>query len=285
MKFSSTIPFFSLVLCSQFLSAQTGSEIYIADLVITESGITLSNPKNITNRIGYDNQPSFHPNKPLLYYSSFNEDERSDIKVFNYRNGKTELFTQTKEREYSPTITPDEKFISCIIQRDDGAQDLGKYPIKGGSPTILVNNLIVGYHTWISPTQLALFVLGTPITLRVYDLETKKDSIVTSSVGRSLHKIPNRSSFSYVDKSSAQWKINSWTEFKIETIIETLPAREDLTWSPDGKLITNDGRQFYFYDPKKADGKWQMFYASEIKGVSRLAVSPDGKKISFVVAE
>lgn len=267
------------------LRAQTGSEIYLADLEISESGITLSNPKNITNHPGYDNQPSFHPTKHFVYYSSFNDDERSDIKIYNYKNGKTEPFTQTKEREYSPTVTPDEKFISCIIQRDDGAQDLGKYPIKGGPPVILINNLIVGYHTWISPSRLALFVLGTPLTLRVYDLETKKDSIISSSIGRSLHKIPNRESFSYVDKSVAQWKINSWTNGQTETVIETLPAREDFTWTLDGKIITSDGRQFFFYDTNKGDKKWQMFYASDIKGVSRIAVSPDGKKIAFVVAE
>jgi Tol biopolymer transport system component len=285
MKLSPIVLFFFLMAWGQSLHAQTGSEIYIADLEITESGISLSNPKNITNRIGYDNQPSFHPSKHVLYYSSFNEDERSDIKIFNYKNGKTEHFTQTQEREYSPTVTPDDKFISCIIQRDDGAQDLGKYPIKGGSPIILINNLIVGYHAWINPTQIALFVLGTPLTLRVYNLETKTDSIITSSIGRSLHKIPNSNSFSFVDKSSAQWKINSWTNGNIETIIETLPAREDLTWTPDGKIITSDGRQFFFYDPQKEDGQWQMFYASDIKGVSRLAASPDGKKIAFVVAE
>ena len=80
------------------VNAQTGSEIYLADLDITDAGITLSNPKNITNHKGYDNQPFFHPDKHLLYYSSFNDEERSDIKVFNYKNNKTELFTQTKER-------------------------------------------------------------------------------------------------------------------------------------------------------------------------------------------
>src|SRR5689334_247750 len=136
--------------------AQTGSEIYLADLEITEVGISLSNQKNITNRKGYDNQPYFHPNKPIVYFSSFNDQEEADIKTYNYRNNKTELFTQTNEREYSPTVTPDEKFLSCIIQRDDGAQDLGKFPIKGGPPQILIKNLIVGYHAWINRDQLAL---------------------------------------------------------------------------------------------------------------------------------
>ena len=268
-----------------YSGAQTGSEIYLADLEITKTGISLSNPKNITDHKGYDNQPSFHPNKHLLYYSSFNDEERTEIKVFNYRNDKVELFTETKEREYSPTVTPDEKFISCIIQRDDGAQDLGKYPVKGGDPVILINNLLVGYHTWINPTQLALFVLGAPLTLRVFNIETKKDTIVAKGIGRSLHKIPGTKGFSYIDKSSAHWKINSWIEGEIETIIEALPGREDITWTPDGKIITSDGQQFFFCDPKAKEVKWQMFYAADVKGVSRLAVSHDGKKIAFVVAE
>src|SRR5690349_16949565 len=187
---------------STTLFSQTGSEIYLADLEITSTGISVSNQKNITNRKGYDNQPSFHPDKPLIYFSSFNEEGRANIKTYNFKNHKTELFTETPEREYSPTVTPDEKFISCIIQRDNNTQDLGKYPIKGGAPVVLINNLTVGYHAWISPTKLALFVLGEPITLRTFDLSTGKDSIITKSIGRSLHKIPGQSKFSYVDKSS-----------------------------------------------------------------------------------
>jgi Tol biopolymer transport system component len=279
----SILLFFSLLGCF-CLRAQTGSEIYLADLAITETGISLTNQQNITNRKGYDNQPSFHPDKPLIYFSSFNEEGRADIKVYNFKNHKTELFTQTPEREYSPTVTPDEKFISCIIQRDNNAQDLGKFPIKGGAPVVLINNLTVGYHTWISPTKLALFVLGEPITLRTVDLSTGKDSIITKSIGRSLHKIPNQSKVSFVDKSSAQWIIKSYESGAQEIITETLPGREDLAWTPDGKIIMSDSRQFFFYD-SKGSKKWEMFFASELKGVSRIAVSKDGKKIAFVVSE
>ena len=273
----------SLILAAFSAGAQTGSEIYLADLEITEKGITLSNPKNITNRKGYDNQPSFHPDKPFLYFSSFNEQDRADIMVYNYRNHKLEPFTQTPEREYSPTVTPDEKFISCIIQRDDDTQDLGKFPIKGGAPVVLINNLKVGYHAWLDENRLALFVLGEPHTLRIFDQRTRKDSVVIKGIGRSLHKIPNQNKFSFVDKSSSKWMIKSFGSGVMETIAETLPGREDLTWTPDGRIIMTDGRQFFFYD--SVNKKWQMFFASDLKGVSRLAVSKDGKKIAFVVSE
>jgi len=61
---------------------------------------------NITNHKGYDNQPYFHPDEPVIYYSSFNEEGRSDIKSYNYKTGVTSNITTTSEREYSPTVTP-----------------------------------------------------------------------------------------------------------------------------------------------------------------------------------
>ena len=139
-------------------------------------------------------------------------------------------------------------------------------------------------HAWINENKLALFVLGEPLTLRVYDLKTGKDSIITKGIGRSLHKIRGQEKFSYVDKSSAQWSIQSFGNNQSEKIIDTLPGREDMAWTPDGKIIMSDGRQFFFYDTVKKD-KWQMFFVSDIKSVSRIAVSADGKKIAFVVSE
>ncbi len=156
---------FTLQLTSFLGLAQTGSEILLFDLSIKKDKLVLSNPKNITNHVGYDNQPSFHADQPLIFYSSFNPDGRSDIKSYDYEKGETRSLTQTTEREYSPTLTPDKQFVSCIIQRDDGAQNLGKYPVGGGQPTVLIDNLIVGYHAWVDQDRLLLFVLGEPQTL------------------------------------------------------------------------------------------------------------------------
>src|SRR5689334_6945704 len=63
--------------------AQTGSEIIVFDLKVRKNKVSISNPKNITNHPGYDNQPSFHPKGGFIYYSSFNDDGRSDIKRYN----------------------------------------------------------------------------------------------------------------------------------------------------------------------------------------------------------
>jgi hypothetical protein len=270
-------------------SAQTSSEILLFDLKIKKNKVTLSNPKNISNHPGYDNQPGFNREEPIVYFSSFNEDGRSDIRAYNYEKNELSSLTQTQEREYSPTHTPDKGFISCIIQRDNGAQDLGKYPIDGGDPVVIIDNLIVGYHAWADNSHLALFVLGEPNTLHYMRLPTKEDTILAQNVGRSLHRIPG-GGISFVHKISAtDWqvkKLDSKT-MTITTLAPTLPGREDLAWSPNGFILSSDGSKILVLNP--AEKVWREIQITSgqelLKGVTRLAVSAKGDKLAVVVAE
>src|SRR6187549_3054741 len=183
--------------------AQPGTEIYLFDLKLKKDKITISNPVRVTNHAGYDSQPFFHPEKPILYYASADTSGRTDILTYNYQTKTSSKFTSTSEREYSPTVTPDKKFVSCIIQRDDGKQDLGKYPIDGGDAVVIINNLTVGYHAWLDNDNVIVFALGEPQTLRLYNVSTGKDHQLADSIGRSLHLIPKTKTISFVDKSSS----------------------------------------------------------------------------------
>jgi len=230
-----------------------GTEIYFLDIAVKKSGVTVSNPQNITNKPGYDNQPFFHPDKSVLYYTSANAEGKTDLVEYNFKTKASRNLTNTPEKEYSPTVTPDKKFISCIIQRDNGAQDLGKYPIEGGEAVVLINTLTVGYHAWESPESLLLFVLGDTITLHQYNLTSKKDVIITKRVGRSLRPIPKSKSISFVHKvSESEWLIKKFNaNGGIETITPTLPGREDLTWTPDGKILMSMEKNCFTTNPAK----------------------------------
>ncbi|MEQ8424394.1 MAG: hypothetical protein RIA63_06770 [Cyclobacteriaceae bacterium] len=273
------------------VEAQSGSEIYLFDVQLAKDKILLTNPQNVTNHQGYDNQPYFDPNRPILYYSSFNEDGRADIKTYNFKTGKTANFTSTNEREYSPTITPDAKFISCIIQHDNNAQDLGKYPINGGPAVTLIDNLIVGYHAWVNKNNLVLFVLGEPMTLQWYDLKSQKAKILADNIGRSLHKIPGEDAVSFVDKQNeAEWMIKriDATTQAFTTIGATLPGREDLTWTDDGRIIMSDGEKLFYKNPS-GDKEWLEIDMKQgenpLHGITRLAITRDGKKLAVVATE
>lgn len=271
-------------------TSQTGSEIFLFDVKSKKGNITLYNPQNITNHKGYDNQPSFHRTEPLVYYSSFNEDGRSDIRFYNFKTKETSNLTQTQEREYSPTVTPDGKYISCIIQRDNNAQDLGMYPLAGGPPAVVIGNLIVGYHVWMDANRILLFVLGTPLTLRIYDLETEQDKIVAENIGRSVHKIPTKNAMSFVKKTTeTEWSVMQLDNDTgaIAKLLDTLPQREDLCWTPDGKIIMSDGTKLLIADPF-GDKQWKEITLpteANLKGITRLAMNVKGDKLAVVVAE
>jgi hypothetical protein len=271
--------------------SQAGSEILLFDLKVKKNKITISNPINITNHPGYDNQPGFNRIDPILYYSSFNEDGRADIKSYNYETHETTSITHTTDREYSPTHTPDNDYLSCIIQRDNGAQDLGKYPLAGGDPYVIIDNMTVGYHVWADNSHLAMFILGEPNTLHYLKLPTKEDTVLAQNIGRSLHQIPNERGISFIQKTpGTDWQIKKFnTEtMAITTIAPTLPGREDICWTPDGKIISSDGSKLFVLDPKKGNSWMEIKLAAGgemLKGVTRLAVSSKGDKLAVVVSE
>ena len=258
------------------------------DLSVKKSKVIVGTPENVTNRPGYDNQPNFHPDKPILYYTSANAEGITDLMEYNFKTKKSRQITNTAEREYSPTVTPDKKSLSCIIQRDNGAQDLGTYPIDGGEAIVLINTLTVGYHAWINPESLLLFVLGDTMMLQRYDLRSKQNTIITKSIGRSLHKIPNTTSMSFVQKISIGMNVLNRlnADGSIEPIVNLLNAREDLTWAPDGKIIMSDGRKLFFFQPGEST-VWTEIEGPDMPAgtITRLAVSIDGNKLAIVVSE
>jgi hypothetical protein len=285
------ISIFCLVISYQITSAQPGSEIYLFDLKIKRDKVTLNNPRNITNHKGYDNQPFFHPDKPILYYVSADQEGRTDIIEYNYRSAQTRKLTQTPEKEYSPTVTPDKQFISCIIQRDNGAQDLGKYPIDGGQPQVLINNLIVGYHAWADAERVAVFILPQPFKLHLIDLKQKTDTVMAEQIARSLHKIPGEKAISFIQKvGDNEWTINKLEPetMKISEITKSLPGREhDMAWAPSGIILMSDEKKLFFYEPGNSLAWREVDYQSAMPAgtLTRIAVNAKENLLALVISE
>ena len=283
----------SFILSSLLSFGQDGSEIFLFDMRIANGQVVLSNGANITNHKGYDNQPFFHSSQPLIYFTSFNDSGRSDIKFYNYQKNKVSNLTNTQEREYSPTVTPDGKFISCIIQRDNGAQDLGKYPMKGGQPEVLINDLKVGYHAWVDKEKLLLFALIDSVTnnLYYYNLTTKKITVIATNPGRSLHKIPGQHAMSFIQKNEGKdWLIKrvESTTGAISTIVPALPGQENLVWLKNNIIVMSSGNKLFSYQVG-LNKEWQPVIIegdiSLLKGLSRLTTNMGNTKLALVVSE
>lgn len=263
--------------------AQPATNVYLLEI----SGNELSNPVNISDNEGYNNQPSFwEDSKSVLYARTVNG--QTEIARYFIDKKETAVITSTPQgSEYSPTQIPETSDISSIRLDTNGLQLLYSYDLDG-RPFVLVNDLKIGYHAWFSNTELACFVLGDPATLQWIDFENSVTKIIAENIGRAIHKIPEQDAISYMDKSDEDsWEILSWNPDNGSTkkLLEIKNGVEDYCWSADGNIIHSDGSQIIKYAPNSSE-KSILADLSKlgIEGkVSRLAASPDGKHLAVVI--
>lgn len=268
--------------------SQSASEVYLFELSQSNGTYKLSNPVNISNKEGYDNQPTFLNNEELVYAATFGN--QTDIVKFNFATKKSERLTNTPGSEFSPKPTLDGKYISAVILDQDGSQVLAKYPLKGGEAKIIPSKQKIGYYCWYDKKTLFSYVVGSPPSLQEWNTKNAQFKIIMMNPGRSLSRIPGQKTVSFIHKESDDiWYVNSYDPAtdKVEYIAECIKEAEDMTWAPDGTAFMSSKQGIYKLNPN-TDNIWKLvadmgkFQLSE---ASRLAVSPDSKWMAVVVEE
>mgnify|MGYP005811161271 FL=1 len=269
--------------------AQAETEVYLFDLELNNGKPLLTNPKNISNNPGYDNQPSFWDDGSVLFAST--REDQTDILQFNVNEGSTSswLTYTTAGSEYSPLRIPGKKAISAIRLDVDGLQRLYEYDVETSKSTP-ISDLKIGYHVWFDNHILVATVLvENRMDLVVLDLEENTQNTVYENVGRSLHNIPNSDLVSFIGKKNNAWEILSLDPLTGESkkITNTYGKEEDICWLDENTIITGAGKKLLTKDIGSEDG-WQPiieFDQEEINNISRIAISPNRKRLAFVAEE
>ena len=271
--------------------APPASDIYVISFKTHNGEMKFGKPLKINAEIGYNNQPSFLPDGHSLLYTSI-RNKQADIYRYDLHGGATTQVTNTPESEYSPTLMPDGKNISVVRVEADNTQRLWKFPIAGGTPSLILEKTKpVGYHLWIDGHTLALFILGgagKPNTLQIVDVTSEKAEIVIDNPGRILRRVPHQNKFSFVHKiSDKEWSIKAF-DLRARTsasLIATLPGVEDYAWTPSGMLLMAKDSKLFAVEPLTGKN-WEEvadFRESGLKGITRIAVNPKGDRIAIVV--
>jgi len=268
-------------------------DIFVVDVRVAKGALEFGQPANITNRAGYDNQPSFLPDGQSLLYTSQREGDQTDIYRYDFKTRQSARLTTTPEGEYSPTLMPGGKFFSVIRVEADKTQRLWKFPLAGGgAPELVLPHIkFVGYHLWLDKGTLALFILGAggrPNTLQLAPTDNTFLDTIHVNIGRALHLIPRRQAFSFVHKISPdEWLVKAF-DLKTKrstTLARTLPASEDLAWTPGGTILMAQDSRLYQLDPAAPSPNWQLvadFSAAGLKKITRLALSPKADRLALV---
>ncbi len=276
------------------------TDVFVSRLTTSGGRLTVGKPENISNSPGYDNQPSFSPDGRSVFFTSARGEvspvtraAQMDIYRYDVSSKSVRPVTRTSESEYSPTVTPDGRHLSVIRVEADGTQRLWKFTTEGKEPSLVLADIKpVGYHAWLDAHTLALFVLGQPATLQIADTGTGTAQVVARDIGRSLQRIPG-GGVSFVQRGG-EGKQRPLTISEV-SIVRGKPVTRPITtaapdatdefvvWTPDGALLMAAGGKLYARD--RGATAWTVIAdldALGLKGVSRLAISPDGELLSLV---
>jgi len=258
-----------------------------------EEKVLLDNVSYISafNPNGYNNQPSFIDRNTMMITSNYQALGLTDIYHMDLSSAKLTRVTATEESEYSPTMMPDGFNFSVIRQelddRETVPQILWSYPIDrstSGEVRISLDN--IGYHSWLSEYEVALFLVGEPHELVIYDTRTQKTSHVAYDVGRSL-KTDKNGDLYYVHKIASAWNIRKYS-LKLgrsSLVTRAIPNQEDFDILPNGFLISSEGSVLKTLRPG-VDRSWQDLIDLDGAGISKISrIASTYDKIAIVTTQ
>ncbi len=261
MRVLHTIAFLTFSLC--FSSAQQ-SDLYLVQLDRVGSSFEISRPQLLSgfNPGGYTNQPAFVDHHRLLVSAGPREEmQATDIYELDLRSQKIRRITKTEDREYSPRPAPD-GMISCVVvevEADDN-QCLWQYPgdLSGGGKALLPQANDVGYYCALRDGWMAVFEVGEPNRLFLYDAKAGSKHFISENVGRCLQRTGD-GSLIYVHKFSEDYsflKKVSVDSLRPMVVKKTIPNGEDFVIVEDSYLLMGRQSKLYCLD-LAGDNTWR----------------------------
>jgi Tol biopolymer transport system component len=273
------------------------TDIYLVPLTAGLAGMKSAKPAPLSVAPGYDNQPMFSADGSRVLFAANRDGKQIDIYAFDRASGRVTQLTQTAENENSPTVLPagigEAGGFSVVQTEPDRSQRLWRFNAAGKNPQLVLADVKpVGYHAWVEPDHLVMFILGQPATLQVARVATGKAEVVASDVGRSLHRVPGTRKVSFVQRDAPTSFTIKEIDVDSRQITSLTPAVEgssdrDYAWMPDGKTVLMPAGTKIFSWTRGAAGWSEVFDAAsaQLGSITRLNVSPKGDAVAMVVAE
>jgi hypothetical protein len=273
----------------------TDTDVFLAPLIRDAHGFRLGPARNLTNRVGYDNQPSFSADGQWLYYTRMApnahkrdslRDVQTDIWRINLRSGAASPVTDTYESEYSAAETSDGRSIVVVRVERDSTQQLWRLPLRarGAGGTRLVPAVKpVGYFAWLE-SRVAMFVLGAPATLQVADTARGTLDTIARDIGRGVKRVPGTTRVSFVQKAGDAWYLDELepSTRQVTRMVQTLPRVEDYAWLDAQTALAGQGNTMHVW--RRGMATWEPLPAltgPALGSIGRVAIDASGRWVAF----
>jgi hypothetical protein len=280
-----------LLICSIFLpllgfTQLPETDVWLFKIDKKEGKHSFSNPLNITNRVGYDNQPVFTNDDKAIFYVSIDSTNQADIYKYDIKSKKRVNLTNSKVSEYSSTILPNGLGFSCVVVETDSAQRIWQYTLDGKFDKITHQKTdSVGYYTWLNKDSLLYYKLTEPHSLRCLDLTNDKDVWICDMPTRAFKKtgVSNQFIYGIKNKESIQYRIynSSLKESREYAVHHSLS--EDFIWNNELGLIKSDNSDLLHYNEQSK--QWETLFSFDslgIKKITRFVFDSKSKQLAIV---
>jgi hypothetical protein len=237
---------------------------------------------NITNRKGYDNQPSFSNDGKTIYYVSVREDKQADVYAYEIGSKKINQLTKSKESEYSPVQTPDGKLITVVMVEADSSQRVHFINAEKGIDEKRFEFDSVGYYNLLNPDTVIYYKLTEPHSLRYYAASTNENKWLGNLPTRTFRTI-NRHTIIYGLKDTAKVVFYTYDFLlhKAEKYCEYPSLNEDVIWHHELGLIKSEGTKLFRYTEEKKE--WELLYDLGIYGIKKITRFAFDKQNKYLI--